>query len=204
MTAVMSPGFGADEALDMTPLRSAGRTEGPFARLRAEHRRALDLLRKFERAIGDASQRQPEVPDERPESGERSTRDERPFQVMADYLAGPFSAHLAVEERVMFPALRAALPELAPVLGPLREDHAAIREMSESMGELLARPATPRRDEQLLVLGRDLTDLIRLHVRKEERTVMDWSERVVTATVLLELGQRIADGLAPSDPRRRP
>jgi hypothetical protein len=46
------------------------------------------------------------------------------------------------------------------------------------------------------VLGRDLTDLVRLHVRKEERTVMDWCERVLPPAVLLELGQRLASAAA--------
>lgn len=181
----MSPGSGADDAAGMTPHRSVGRSRGPFVRLRAEHTRALAVLQKFERTLGDAS------------------HGERPFHVMADCLAGPFGTHLAVEERVVFPALIENLPELALTLEPLRADHAAIRDMSESLGELLSRPGAPRRDEQPLVLGRDLTDLLRLHIRKEERAVLDWSERVLPATVQLELGHRTARALAPASPHNR-
>jgi hypothetical protein len=114
--------------------------------------------------------------------------------------------HLAVEERVVFPALIKNLPELALTLESLRKEHAVIRDISESLGELLARPGTPRRDEQLLVQGRDLADLIRLHLRKEERAALDWSERVLPSTVQLEFGRRIARALAPVPPDdvRRP
>jgi hypothetical protein len=208
MTAVMSPGAGADEALDMTPRPGTGRITGPFARLRAEHRRALVALRKFERALGDASPARPAARSERAASGKldaASGCDEPAFQTVAAYLAGPFSAHLAVEETVVFPELEEHLPELDVALEPLLEDHVAIRDMRASLAELLARPGAPRRDEQLRVLGRDLTDLVRLHVRKEERTVMDWCERVLPAAVLVELGQRIAraDAAAPRAGRRR-
>jgi hemerythrin-like domain-containing protein len=183
MTAVMSRGPGADETPDMTQRPILRPTRSPFSRLHAEHRRALDLLRKFESALGD------------------DAPDERSFPAIASYLAGPFRTHLEVEERVVFPVLGENLPELALALEPLREDHASIRDMSESLRVLLSRPGAPRRAEQLLVLGRDLTDLIRLHVRKEERTVLDWSERVLPATVLIELAHRIAHALAPGEAR---
>jgi hypothetical protein len=199
MTAVMSPGAGADEAVDMTPRRSTGRSTGPFARLRAEHRRALVALRKFERALGDASPGRPAESSERDAPSDHDATngsDEPAFQTLAAYFAGPFSAHLAVEEREVFPALEEHLPELDVALEPLLEDHVAIRDMRASLAELLARPGAPRRAEQLRVLGRDLTDLVRLHVRKEERTVMDWCERVLPPAVLLELGQRLASAAA--------
>jgi hemerythrin-like domain-containing protein len=207
MTAVMSPVSGADEAVDMTTRPSPTQAAGPFARLRAEHRRALDALRTFERAMGDASRGRPAARTARDTSGEpgaSSACDESPFEALAAYLAGPFSAHLAVEECVLFPALMEHLPELELALEPLLEDHVTIREMSASLAELLARPGTPRRDEQLRVLGRDLTDLVRLHVRKEGRTVMDWCERVLPAAVRLGLGRRIARAVAaPPRPERR-
>jgi hemerythrin-like domain-containing protein len=127
--------------------------------------------------------------------------DERTFQAVADYLAGPFASHLAVEEGVVFPTLIEHLPELALTLEPLPEEHALIREMSEGLGERLVRPGAPHRDEQLVVLGRDLADLVRLHIRKEERTVLDWSERVLPESVQFELGHRIAG--APAAARTR-
>jgi hemerythrin-like domain-containing protein len=191
MTAVMSRGSRADDAPDMTPRRNPGHAAGPFAGLRAEHTRALDALRKLECTLGDTSHR---------------GRDERPVHAVVGYLVGPLRVHLAVEERVVFPALIKNLPELALTLESLRKEHAVIRDISESLGELLARPGTPRRDEQLLVQGRDLADLIRLHLRKEERAALDWSERVLPSTVQLEFGRRIARALAPVPPDdvRRP
>ena len=169
----------------MTPRHAVSRATGLFAGLRAEHARALDALRKFERALGDAS---------------HGECDERRFHAMVGYLVGPFSVHLGLEERVVFPALIENLPELALTLEGLRGEHAAIRDISESLGELLARPGTPRRDEQLIVRGRDLTDLMRLHLRKEEHTALDWSERVLPGVVRLELGRRIARAPAAASP----
>ena len=179
---------GPDDARSMKPRTTASRTTGTFARLRAEHGRALDRLKKFERALRTASQR---------------GRDRRPFQVVCRYLAGGFSAHLAVEEAVVYPALIQNLPELALTFEPLREEHAEIRDMIRSLAGLLTRPSTPHRDEQLVVMGRDLTDLLRLHMHKEERSVLDWSERVLPAPVQAELKRRIARALSTASARNR-
>ncbi len=121
---------------------------------------------------------------------------------MARYLTGAFAAHVAAEDDVLYPALASQLPELALTLEPLRADHAELKDMSRNLLELLALPRSALRHEQLMVLGRDLSDLLRLHIRKEERSVLDWSERALPVADKLALRLRIAQSLSPSGPRK--
>jgi hemerythrin-like domain-containing protein len=169
----------------MTPRNSPARAPASFAGLRAAHRRALARLAAFARAMRVA-------PDEAPDEAHDEAHGERPFHALARYLAGEFDAHLALEDDVLFPALAHGAPELAFALEPLREEHDDLRDMTRGLSTLLACPRTPQRDEQLAVLGRDLTDLARLHIRKEERSLLAWSERVLPAAVRAELERRLA------------
>lgn len=129
--------------------------------------------------------------------------DERPFRVLTRYLSGAFTLQLAAEDGVLYPALMRELPELALTLEPLRADHAELRDMTHSLVALLALPRDERRDEQLGVLGRDVVDLLRLHLEKEERLVLDWSERVLAAPLQRELQRRMGRIMAPTQRRPR-
>ena len=188
MTPVICRSATPDDAPDMTTRAGARHFTGTFAHLRAEHGRAMELLAAFERSLAETP---------RPE------RDERPLLTLARYLAGPFAAQLAVEEGVLYPALVQHLPELAQVLEPLLEDHAEIRDMARSLQLFLAQPSQAKRDEQLLVLGRDLIDLLRLHISREERSALDWSERVLATPVRDDLARRIARILSSGSRRNR-
>jgi hemerythrin-like domain-containing protein len=150
---------------------------GPFARLRTQHRALLARLRVFEHALRRLR---------------RGVRDERAFRTLSRWLSGPFAVHVAAEDGVLYPAVARELPELALVLEPLRADHLELAHMTHSLQRLIAEPDAAGRDEQLAVLGRDLVDLLRLHVRSEERSVLDWSERVLPADTLRELRARMA------------
>lgn len=157
---------------------AARRTPGPFARLRTEHRAILLRLTRLEQAVRGL---------------QRGVRDERAFRALARWLAGPFAVHVAAEDGVLYPALSRELPELTLTLEPLRADHAELAHMTTSLRRLLDAPAgSAGRDEQLVVLGRDLVDLLRLHIRNEEHAVLDWSERVLAPATLRELRGRLA------------
>lgn len=166
----------------MTGRASSSHRDAPFARLRIEHRRALDRLRAFEVSLRPPALR---------------VRDERPFRALARYLEGPLAVHLAAEDGVLYPALGRVLPELALALEPLREDHAELNHMTRNLSSLLQEPQGAQRDEQLGVLGRDLVDLLRLHIRKEERSIFDWSERALPTADRREIQRRLARILAP-------
>jgi hemerythrin-like domain-containing protein len=179
MTAVMVAATGRDDAPVMTAARPQARITGTFARLCAEHRRALDRLTAVEHALHVAA------------GGEH---DERTLRAMHRYLAEAFGSHLAFEERVVFPALLEQLPELTRTLAVLHAEHETLGELRQQLSELLAQPRTPRRTEQLGVLGRDLADLMRLHIQKEQRAVLDWSERVLAEPARAELERRLRAG----------
>ena len=55
----------------------------------------------------------------------------------------------------------------------------------------------------MLVLGRDLVDLMRLHIAKEERSALDWSERVLSVLVQDDAERGIARVLASGARRNR-
>jgi hemerythrin-like domain-containing protein len=186
MTAVMRDPRGGDDAADMAsrPIsRSTSHSRGPFARLRRQHRGMLVRLSAFERGL---------------RAGRRQRCDERAFRSLARWLTGAFTVHVSAEEGVLYPALIRELPELALTLEPLRADHAELDHMAHSMTRLLAVVRSPARDEQLVVLGRDLVDLMRLHIRHEERSVLDWCERVLPPDTLRELQGRLSRVLGRS------
>ncbi len=79
-----------------------------------------------------------------------------------------FGAHMTSEERVWFPRFVALSPQLGSILDGLRADHEELRSMLIALGVRLGRPEARERDEQHVVLARDLVDLLRLHMRKEE------------------------------------
>jgi hypothetical protein len=51
--------------------------------------------------------------------------------------------------------------------------------MSADLVALLAREPGAERDERLLVLGTDLTELLRLHLHVQEHAVYGWIERLL-------------------------
>jgi hemerythrin-like domain-containing protein len=107
-------------------------------------------------------------------------------------LARQFATHSATEEQVLFPALAEAFPGARPSLGPLEREHEEMRSMLARLAELLAQHATPARDEQIVIQVRDLVDLLRIHIRKEEQSVLNVARRVLTAAEISALGARMA------------
>jgi len=133
------------------------------ARLRAllaEHARARSQLSAFARL----------------RSGSRPSL--ATVESLVRYVAGPLAAHALAEERELFPALVDGTPELGYALEPLRADHVELRDLCDALREWLGTPRRAGRDEQLGVLTRDLTDLLRLHLEREERTAYAWAARL--------------------------
>jgi hemerythrin-like domain-containing protein len=89
------------------------------------------------------------------------------------------AAHMRWEEEHLHPRLAASLPEVAPVLGDLRADHDEIRGLLEALTlRPCVRPGAAE-EEQSRVLGRDLADLVRLHVEREERVAGPMAVRIL-------------------------
>ena len=94
-------------------------------------------------------------------------------------LARQFDTHMAAEDERLFPAFAAALPEARPGLETLRAEHAELRALLERMVTGLALPPDSRRDEAIRVQWSDFSELLRIHIRKEESVVFHVAERVV-------------------------
>jgi hemerythrin-like domain-containing protein len=103
---------------------------------------------------------------------------------------------MAAEDEVLYPALMNALPETRASIEPLCADHGALRMMLSDLEETLSLPGDDR--EQITVQVRDLVDLLRIHIRKEEALVIGMAERVLRPAEVEALAARMNRGSAPS------
>lgn len=148
-------------------------SDDPFRAFRLDHDRVLEALEALEAGVlGGAP-------------------DPAALRDLVALLERQFATHMAAEDAVLYPALRAALPVAGGTIDPLLADHAELRATLAELRAALARPRDRARDEQLEVLARDFTDLLRLHIRKEESLVLDVASRVLTGAELAA----IAEGL---------
>src|SRR5262245_34707835 len=175
MTAVMGgvPPAG-DASGDMRARTGQPRVASPYARFRRDHARVLVRLDSLESSVRG---RRP-IP-------------EPPLRRHLEALGRQFDTHLAAEEALIYPTLARAFPEAAPTLAPLHEEHAELRAMLASLMERLGAPRSHDRDVQIGVEVRDLVDLLRVHIRKEESVVFDVSERVLEPRELGGLARRL-------------
>jgi len=97
-----------------------------------------------------------------------------------DLLGRQFATHMRAEEEVLFPVL-GRLSGVAAMVEPLVAEHADLRQMLADLARRIDRPAGAARDQQIRVELRDLIDLLRLHVHKEEATVFRVTEQVLDA-----------------------
>src|SRR5271165_250783 len=80
-------------------------------------------------------------------------------------------AHHAGEDSHLFPALRAAAPELAPMIGKLMEDHALVAGILQQVRALLAAARPPAAPGTLLRELDGLTAILESHFSFEERRI---------------------------------
>ena len=104
--------------------------------------------------------------------------------------------HHTGEDSQLLPALRAAAPELAPVIDNLTEDHALVAGILRQLRELLA-PGRPPASPDALVRELDgLIAILESHFSYEER-------RIAKALDALGPGAWTADVFAPGHPPTR-
>lgn len=162
--------------------------ESIFERMREDHRRVLDEVAAMEEAMTGGAD---------------------PTQAVSSLVAllgRQFGSHMAAEDEVLYPALMNALPETRASIEPLSADHGALRMMLADLEEILSLPGEAR-DEQMAVQVRDLVDLLRIHIRKEEALVIGVAERVLQPAQVEALSVRMNRGSAPScelGPRQGP
>ena len=164
-----------------------------FDRMREDHRNVLERIRVLDAAAAAGpKQNAPEWPGV-------ETRD-----VLA-LLARQFQTHMAAEDDVLYPALVDALPVARPSIEPLMADHATLRMMLADLLQALDEEPSETRNELIGVQLRDLADLLRIHIRKEEAVVFGVAERTLRPLEVEALAARLVRGAAcqvpyPSDP----
>jgi hemerythrin-like domain-containing protein len=163
-----------------------------FRQFRDDHRRVLGELDRLEGAVLQGAHR-----------GRLGPRALAAAEGAAAFLLQQFATHMAVEEDVLYPALAEAFPEARPSLRPLQVEHAELRSMLTRLAGLLREPQEAARDEQITVQVRDLIDLLRLHVHKEDAAVFTVAARVLTPREIGRLAARVA-AHRESHSRRRP
>lgn len=103
------------------------------------------------------------------------------------------AAHMRMEEEALFPALAQSewMTETTQTIAPLLAEHGELRDMLATLAGVLAAPASVARDEQIAVQAKDLVDLFRIHVRKEEALIFRIAERVLPQETLKHLADRL-------------
>jgi len=137
----------------------------------------------------------------------RPTRATEPMlRDTVEHLGRQFATHMAAEDAVLFPAVADSFPESRETLTPLADEHVALRSMLVALRALLAGPRGSKRDEQIVIQTRDLIDLLRIHIRKEEAVVFALAERVLRPRGVRALARRLRPFThpQPAPTRRRP
>lgn len=163
-----------------------GSAAAPFAGFRRDHARVLARLRAAERDVLSPH-------------GLRPGAHTRLARLVA-LLERQFATHMAAEDALLYPVLADVLPESRAALAPLAEDHAELRSLLASLAAELDAPGA-RRDERLAVQLRDLIDLLRLHIRREESAVFEVAERILGAREARALEKRLSQFVSLLSPQ---
>jgi len=152
-----------------------------FERMRHDHRSVLEQVSKLELGV---------LATDRGVRALMQERDRELLELVA-MLERQFATHMAAEDQVLFPELERVLPQGHAAVEPLRAEHEELRAMLQRLGKTLREPARAVRDEQISVQARDLIDLLRIHIRKEESIVLNVAEKVLTPREIDALEARI-------------
>jgi hemerythrin-like domain-containing protein len=103
---------------------------------------------------------------------------ERQARTIVAQFDAEIAAHFAIEERILFPVVESS-QELGAVVGELRDEHARLRALIESL-----------RSGTTEVIP-DFTALLRAHVRKEETVLFEEAQRLLPRDELDRVGEAI-------------
>ena len=103
-----------------------------------------------------------------------------------EFFADQLIPHFRAEEEILFPAIRAAVPESAALLDELLGDHEAFRQGAQKLAA----------GSGLSKLIFDLGDLLERHIRREERELFPLFEQHVESAAAEAAGENISKILA--------
>jgi hemerythrin-like domain-containing protein len=146
------------------------RTGTIFETLRHDHREVLGRLDAMERLLAVRSRTRSAVAAARARAAARG---------LADHLDRQFATHLAAEDSALYPAVARGFAGGEALVAPLHEEHAELRLLLADLLAALDRPSGRARDEQVFVRIRDLMDLLRIHIRREETMLFGIAERML-------------------------
>jgi hemerythrin-like domain-containing protein len=144
--------------------------------MRADHRRVLAAVDEAERLLLCASQEAARA------------RIAQHVQMLEEQ----FTTHMEAEDRVLLPSLEALLPEARSVLAELSAEHVTLRALRTDLAEALRSAGGAQ--ERFVVPLRDLIDLLRIHIRKEEALVFHVAEQILTPAQRGRIS-RLLDGM---------
>jgi hemerythrin superfamily protein len=105
---------------------------------------------------------------------------------LVDKMITELAVHAAVEERVFYPAVRQAAPELDhEILEGIEEHHIVKWSLSELEG-------LPPEDENFEAKVSVLIENVRRHVKEEEKVIFPRARKALTRQELEDLGTRLA------------
>lgn len=145
--------------------------------IKQDHRNVEDLFKKFEAA------------------GESADAEKR---TLRDKIVEQLSVHAAVEEQVLYPALREELPDTEQdVLEALEEHHAA----KLALAELEKLDPTHERFTAKMTV---LIESVRHHIEEEEESLFPTIREAFGTTRLEELGDALEKAKVGAPPRPHP
>jgi hemerythrin-like domain-containing protein len=162
-----------------TPTRRspADSEQDAVAVLQADHQAVETLFAKFENA------------------GARAHKTKRN---LVDKMIAELSVHTAIEQAVLYPAIRREAPELEPDVLEALEEHGIVAwELSELVG---LDPEDERFDAKVTVL----TENVRHHVEEEERELFPAVRSALGKDRLRELGAELRDARSTAPTRPHP
>ena len=153
-----------------------------FEQIRSVHRQILGRIASLEAGVLHSGAR----PGRR-NAGSRNAE----VREFIEILKQQFLAHTILEDEVLYPALVEALPQTKATIDPLHAENLELRNMATRLASTLEEEPGPARDEQIAVQMRDLVDLLRIHLRKEEALVLGVAERVLKPSEIDAMKQRM-------------
>jgi hemerythrin-like domain-containing protein len=136
-----------------------------FQRMRRDHARVLARIGALEAALR--------------RRGCTGTEQASALDELLDLLGAQFASHMTAEDEALYPAILAALPAASGSIESLLAEHAELRQMLRRLRELNNEPASSDRSEQIRVQVHDVSDLLRLHIEKEESLIFRLAPRLL-------------------------
>jgi iron-sulfur cluster repair protein YtfE (RIC family) len=102
-------------------------------------------------------------------------------QEFCEFFHNQLTPHFRAEEEILFPSIREAAPESAPLLDDLLHDHRTFRQLVEKLSAAAG----------LSKLIFDLGDLLERHIRREERELFPLFEQRVDGSKAEVVGEKI-------------